>query len=185
MGFCPLFRLWDFVLWDSVLWDFVLWDSVLWDFVLWDSVLWDFVLWDFVLWDSVLWDSVRRDFVLWDSVRIPSVCLCNHCGKTLLKHMLTNTNIIIYRYIELILFGHYNNAALATIPNKCSNALLTPTFINYLNKYCNLANTVSADTQMPSAIKIIYISLNIYSSCKFITLSFIFCFVLFVPSISF
>ena len=28
VGFCPIFRLWDFVLWDSVLWDFVLWDSV-------------------------------------------------------------------------------------------------------------------------------------------------------------
>ena len=38
MGFCPLFRLWDFVLWDSVLWDFVRRDFVLWDFVLWDSV---------------------------------------------------------------------------------------------------------------------------------------------------
>ena len=48
VGFCPLFKLWDFVLWDSVRRDFVLWD-----FVLWDSVLWDFVLWDFVLWDSV------------------------------------------------------------------------------------------------------------------------------------
>ena len=38
VGFCPLFRLWDFVLWDSVLWDFVRRDFVLWDFVLWDSV---------------------------------------------------------------------------------------------------------------------------------------------------
>ena len=38
MGFCPLFRLWDFVLWDFVLWDFVRRDYVLWDFVLWDSV---------------------------------------------------------------------------------------------------------------------------------------------------
>ena len=37
VGFCPLFRLWDFVLWDSVLWDFVRRDFVLWDFVLWDS----------------------------------------------------------------------------------------------------------------------------------------------------
>ena len=33
VGFCPLFRLWDFVLWDSVLWDFVLWDFVLCDSV--------------------------------------------------------------------------------------------------------------------------------------------------------
>ena len=38
VGFCPHFRLWDFVLWDSVLWDFVRRDFVLWDFVLWDSV---------------------------------------------------------------------------------------------------------------------------------------------------
>ena len=38
VGFCPLFRLWDFLLWDSVLWDFVRRDFVLWDFVLWDSV---------------------------------------------------------------------------------------------------------------------------------------------------
>ena len=38
MGFCPLFRLWDFVLWDYVLWDFVRRDFILWDFVLWDSV---------------------------------------------------------------------------------------------------------------------------------------------------
>ena len=38
VGFCPLFRLWDFVLWDSVLWDFVRRAFVLWDFVLWDSV---------------------------------------------------------------------------------------------------------------------------------------------------
>ena len=38
VGFCPLFRLWDFVLWDFVLWDFVRRDYVLWDFVLWDSV---------------------------------------------------------------------------------------------------------------------------------------------------
>ena len=38
VGFCPLFRLWDFVLWGFVLWDFVRRDFVLWDFVLWDSV---------------------------------------------------------------------------------------------------------------------------------------------------
>ena len=38
VGFCPIFRLWDFVLWDSVLWDFVRRDFVLWDFVVWDSV---------------------------------------------------------------------------------------------------------------------------------------------------
>ena len=33
VGFCPLFRLWNFVLWDSVLWDFVRRDFVLWDSV--------------------------------------------------------------------------------------------------------------------------------------------------------
>ena len=86
LGFCPLFRLWDFVLWDSVLWDFVLWDFVRRDFVLWDFVRRDFVrrdsvLWDFVRRDFVRRDFVRRDFVLWDSVRIPAKHQANRSNR--------------------------------------------------------------------------------------------------------